>query len=1033
MRLLARLLRAHSLAVFAAVLAAVGTSCGRAEPDAFAARARPMIAADPSSDEGVALGGLPWVDRIALEQALANDDPRHAPQERNDVPVLDAAVAGAVTFERGVANVGLDGSRALVFGMVGLGRADAIRRVTGGAARIAGRRVETDHGHGIVEWWRSLPSGLEHGVTIVERPDGHGELVLEVEVAGDLHPTTSSEDSVDLRDASGAVVAHYAHLYVVDANDERIPASLGVAGSLVRIEIDDARARYPLIVDPLVWLEEATLLASGSLPGDRLGDSVALSADGSRAIVGASTTDVSATAISAGSALVFVRSGATWSQESVLLPSVRSRNQRFGLAVAMSADGTRVLVGAHGDSGTGINSAGSAWVFVRVGTAWTQEAMLLASDAGEDDQFGWSVALSADASLALVGAHHDDTTQGGGSGSVRVFVRAGSTWTEGATLLPTNAAAGDQFGTSVALTADGSRALVGAPLDDTAAGSNAGSVRTFVRSGSSWIPEATLLAAGAESGDLFGASVALSADGTRAVIGAWLDDYFLDDLEGSARVFLRTGSSWTEEALLRPGVRQRSSRFGTSVSMSADGQHALVGAPLVDPASAGSAWLFSRAGTTWTEEARLLAGDAGSGDRFGQSVALSADGDRALIGVPLDDTAAGADAGSARVFAVFDVGATCTTAATCPSGFCVDGVCCSSACGGGAADDCQACSMALTGRANGICAPVPATAAVSCRPAAGACDVAELCDGTSTACPPDAFVAASTVCAPALDVCDVAEACTGTSAVCPVDRFASAAVLCRASAGTCDVAERCTGASASCPSDVTAPAGTVCRDAIGLCDVAETCSGTDILCPTDARASAGTICRDASAPCDAAETCDGTSAGCPLDALASAGTVCRPAAGMCDVAETCTGTASSCPTDVLVADGTLCDDALTCREGGSCVAGVCGGGEALTCDDSDPCTADSCAEPGGCAYTTIPGCGDGGVLDGGPFDAGARDGGTTDGGTDTDAGTLAESGGCTCGAAGARTGSPFAALLVALSFVARRMRRLTKSRRCGAS
>jgi RHS repeat-associated protein len=239
----------------------------------------------------------------------------------------------------------------------------------------------------------------------------------------------------------------------------------------------------------------------------------------------------------------------------------------------------------------------------------------------------------------------------------------------------------------------------------------------------------------------------------------------------------------------------------------------------------------------------------------------------------------------------------CTTNSQCSSGFCVSGVCCNTACNGG----CGVCN--LPGQV-GTCSA--ASSGTVCRAAAGACDVAETCNGTSLTCPTDGLAPATTVCRAANGTCDVAEKCTGTSAACPADGFAAATTVCRAANGTCDVAEKCTGTSAACPADGFVATGTTCRPSAGACDVAEACTGTSAACPADGFAAATTVCRAANGACDVAETCSGASAACPADHFAAATTVCRPAAGACDVAETCTGTSSTCPADGVAVLGTVC-------------------------------------------------------------------------------------------------------------------------------
>jgi hypothetical protein len=149
---------------------------------------------------------------------------------------------------------------------------------------------------------------------------------------------------------------------------------------------------------------------------------------------------------------------------------------------------------------------------------------------------------------------------------------------------------------------------------------------------------------------------------------------------------------------------------------------------------------------------------------------------------------------------IVDEGTSCTANSQCATGYCVDGVCCTSACGDGLTGDCMACSVAAGAALNGTCGP--AAKATTCRAAVGGCDTAETCDGASTACPADTFKVSGTTCRAAAGTCDVAEKCTGKSATCPVDAFKTAGTTCRAAAGNCDVAEKCLGSTATCPTNI---------------------------------------------------------------------------------------------------------------------------------------------------------------------------------------------------------------------------------------
>ncbi len=157
---------------------------------------------------------------------------------------------------------------------------------------------------------------------------------------------------------------------------------------------------------------------------------------------------------------------------------------------------------------------------------------------------------------------------------------------------------------------------------------------------------------------------------------------------------------------------------------------------------------------------------------------------------------------------IVDEGTACAANSQCATGYCVDGVCCTSACGGGLAGDCMACSVAAGAAADGTCGPV--AKGTTCRAAAGVCDTGEACDGASTACPADLFKPSSTICRASTGACDAAETCTGTSAACPADVLKPAGTVCRASGGFCDIAESCTGGTAACPADAFVRNGTLC-------------------------------------------------------------------------------------------------------------------------------------------------------------------------------------------------------------------------------
>lgn len=265
-------------------------------------------------------------------------------------------------------------------------------------------------------------------------------------------------------------------------------------------------------------------------------------------------------------------------------------------------------MGAASSDTEGGSDAGSAYVFVRDGSGWSQQAKLTASDGAAGHSFGAGVALSGD--TAVVGA-----TGSGVAGSAYVFIRDGTAWPEQAQLVPSDGSANDLFGSAVAVS--GHTALVGAYLDDTAGGSDAGSAYVFVRDGSVWSEQAHLLApfTPGPSRDYFGGSLDISGD--TAVVGARLDDPGLPKA-GSAYVFVRDGSVWSEQAHLVASDAASFDEFGYSVAVSGD--TVAVGAGLATTAAgsqSGSAYVFVRDGTTWSEQAKLTASDGGASTRSG--------------------------------------------------------------------------------------------------------------------------------------------------------------------------------------------------------------------------------------------------------------------------------------------------------------------------------------------------------------------------------------------------------------------------------
>ncbi len=423
----------------------------------------------------------------------------------------------------------------------------------------------------------------------------------------------------------------------------------------------------PFCVQAQNWDQIIKSVASDRAADDNFGYSVAISGD--YAIVGAYLEDEDAAGgaplSAAGSAYIFKRTGTTWAQEAKIVASDRAADDNFGTSVAISGD--YAIVGAYNEDenaagGATASAAGSAYVFKRTGTTWAQEAKIVASDRAADDNFGISVAISGD--YVLVGALFEDENAAGGAtagnaGSAYVFKRTGTTWAQEAKIVASDRATNDYFGRSVAISGD--YAIVGAynKNEDAAGGataSAAGSAYVFKRTGTTWAQEAKIVASDRATNDNFGVSVAISGD--YAIVGAFREDEnaaggATELAAGSAYIFKRTVTTWAQEAKIVASDRASADNFGFSVAISGD--YVAVGAYLEDEnatggataSNAGSAYVFKRTGTTWAQEAKIVASDRAASDRFGYSVAIS--GDYALVGAYQEDenAAEGATASAA--------------------------------------------------------------------------------------------------------------------------------------------------------------------------------------------------------------------------------------------------------------------------------------------------------------------------------------------------------------------------------------------------
>jgi hypothetical protein len=367
----------------------------------------------------------------------------------------------------------------------------------------------------------------------------------------------------------------------------------------------------------------AHLRASSPIDNDQLGSSISIS--GNYAIAGAQFADPGGRS-SAGAAYIFERTTASWVQRAVLIPSDSTASDYFGKSVSISGD--YAIVGADGSDPDSKSRAGAAYIFVRSGTTWSQQAKLVASDKAANDYFGGSVSISG--IYAIIGATGKDPNGQSSAGAAYTFKRSGSSWSQESKLTASDFAYADSFGSGVSISGD--YIIIGAYREDPSGVSNAGSAYIFVRYGSSWYQQAKLVAGDKAASDQFGRNVSISGD--FAIVGAGFADPNGVSNAGAAYIFKRSGSSWSQEAKLTASDKAASDIFGGSVSISSTG-YAIIGASGQDPngqSSAGAAYIFVRSGSSWSQQVKLISPNISAGGQFGRSVSI--DGDRVVASAP---------------------------------------------------------------------------------------------------------------------------------------------------------------------------------------------------------------------------------------------------------------------------------------------------------------------------------------------------------------------------------------------------------------
>ncbi len=362
-------------------------------------------------------------------------------------------------------------------------------------------------------------------------------------------------------------------------------------------------------------------------------------------------------------------------------------DDRFGASVSVSGDGNTLAVGAYGEdsNATGVDSdqnddssdlSGAVYIFTKSGGSWSQQAYLKASNSEAGDAFGNTVSLSGDGNTLAVGAVHESSNATGidgnqadnsapHSGAVYVFTRTGSSWTQQAYVKASNTGEDDRFASKVRLSSDGNTLAVGAQYEaSSATGINgdqtdnslvwAGAVYVFTRTGSSWTQQAYVKASTSGENDQFGHSVSLSSDGNTLAVGAFGEDSNASGIDGNETdnsqlysgavyVFTRVGSSWSQQAYVKSSNTHQYDYFGFAVSLSNDGNTLAVGAHGEDGTTiwtpdCGAVYIFTRDGDIWSlQRFRRSINEYGQ-PGFGYALSLSGDGTTLAVGAYLEDS-----------------------------------------------------------------------------------------------------------------------------------------------------------------------------------------------------------------------------------------------------------------------------------------------------------------------------------------------------------------------------------------------------------
>jgi len=444
--------------------------------------------------------------------------------------------------------------------------------------------------------------------------------------------------------------------------------------------------------------------------GDYFGSSISLSGDGNTLAIGAwgeesdttniteSDTNSNDDSPTSGAVYVFTYENFRWSLQSFIKASNAEAYDWFGYSVSLNDDGNVLVVGAANESSSaqGVNGnqldnstsdSGAAYVFIRNDGLWSQNAYLKASNTGENDSFGKAVAISGDGSTIAIGAEEEKSKSSGingdqtnnnwsNSGAVYVFAKTATSWQQEAYVKASNSlpVSTKFFGETVSLSDNGNTLVVGGSGDQSSAtgingnqsdinASKSGAAYIFTRTNSTWSQQAYVKASNTEANDRFGYNVSISGDGATLAVSAGFEDSASvgvngDQTDNSANssgavyLFSFTNNQWSQQAYLKSSNTEAADEFGSSISLSDDGNLIAIGAASEDgpipgiggnellnsSANSGAVYIFERTNNTWSQLSYVKASNPDAIDLFGGAVSLSDDGDTLAVGANLEDS-----------------------------------------------------------------------------------------------------------------------------------------------------------------------------------------------------------------------------------------------------------------------------------------------------------------------------------------------------------------------------------------------------------